>query len=266
MKCIMIVGSLFLALVQINSTVISPNILLTFKTLTDYQQIEYSIESIEGSFSPLYISQLYASSLRIVQMNSPPGTYLRIDILFDYKNNDNCVDRFNIPVDMMNNTLGEYTNWEGHHQKLLFALSTNSSSFRFMQFYGCINSKLDDKLHNNQIYLYLFKNSEPIDIHVWNETFQVYSSILGYIKILNKAIEGNSDDENEAVFNDLTEYCHKIADISNKNYIPTFDDLYLDDNIETLWNGYTFHVVIILFFLMLMMIMSYFFKYVFRST
>lgn len=258
MKCIMIVGILFQALLQINSTIISPNIILTFKTLTDFQHIEYSIETIEGYSSSLYISELYTTTFRIVHVQI---TSWRTDLVFYYKNNDKCVDRFNIPLETMNNKLGEFTNWKGYKQELLFVLHTNCSAFMFMQFHGCINSKLDDKLHNNQIFLYLFKNSEPIDITAWNQTFQVYSSMLGYIKILNKATEGNSDEENEAVFNDLIEYCRKVPDISNKNYIPNFDDLYLDDDNQPIWNEYTFHVAIILFILLLMMFISYLCKY-----
>lgn len=65
MKCMVILGMLVLAF-QANSTLKSTNVLLTFNTLTDYRQIEYFIETIEGSFPLLYISDLYTISFKVI--------------------------------------------------------------------------------------------------------------------------------------------------------------------------------------------------------
>lgn len=47
------------------------------------QFIEYSIETIEGSFSPIYISKLHTISLKIRTLEIMP--YFNIDILYRYK-------------------------------------------------------------------------------------------------------------------------------------------------------------------------------------
>lgn len=254
MKCIVIVVAILFAS-QINSTIRYPNILLTFKTLSDYQFIEYSIETIEGSFSPLHILKLYTISLRVRALNTKP--YFTFDILFRYKSEFDCDTRFNIPLLPIEKRLDEYDNCETKLQEILPVLSLNSSALLFMQFYGCNNSKLDDKMHENQIDLHLYKNSEPIEVRLWNETYTVHSSMLGYIKIMNIATKGNSDEENEGVFNDLTEYCQKVANISNKNYIPTFDDIYFvesTDNSQKFVNAYKLPLVVMVFLAFIILI------------
>lgn len=134
---------------------------------------------------------------------------------------------FKIPFDdNIANKNVEYEDSEGKKLEVVDNLTYNYSFPTLMNFYGCHNAVNNDMMHWNQIKLILFKNSQKFEITAWNQTITAYPFMLGHIQIMNTAIEDNTEEENEVVFNDLIEYCQKVLKSENKNYIPTFDDVY----------------------------------------
>lgn len=231
--------------------VIIPNLRFHLLSLKETPEVEYSIYPIRGSLSLVAgTSDIFLNVLKYKPI------FFKISI--NYFDVDSFTKVFFIPFeDNIDNMDVQYEDTEGKKLEVIDNLIYNNSQPQIMTYYGCKNSKKSDKINMNRINLIIFKSSEMFKISVWNETFTAYSSLLGYIQTMNTAIEGNSDEDNEGVFNDLIEYCQKVAKFENKNYIPTFDDVYLEKHFTTSTSNYN-PILIIVMILFIVIIITCF--------
>lgn len=167
---------------------------------------------------------------------------------------------YSFPFDYdLDNIDVKYEDLKGKKLEVLKNLIFNFFQPHLMNYYGCENANKNDKLHMNQIKFILFKDSEIFEISVGNENISAYSTILGYMQVMNIATAGNTEEQNEVVFNDLIEYCQKVAMIGNKRYVPTFDDIYLENSLKTkIYKPFVIIELIIVF----VIIINCFFYYV----
>lgn len=212
--------------------VIIPNIRFQLHSFKQTPLVEYSVYPIGGILSLVAgTSEMYLDVLKYKP--------IMCKISIDYVDIHSFTKMFVIPFDdNIDNMDVQYEDTEGKKLEVIDNLIYNYSQPNLMKFYGCENSKRSDKIHMNRISLILFKNSKMFEMSVWNETITAYPSILGYIQTMNTATEGNSDEDNEGVFNDLIEYCQKVAKLAKKNYIATFDDMYLEKHFTTTISNY----------------------------
>lgn len=264
MKCFVVVVIVTVLALNIYGLNLRPNIQLTFNVLTDFNTLEYSIEPLVGSFSPLHVSSSYIISLRSFPMNDNDMIWWSIQ--FQHKNQINCNWFTDIPLDKNPNinpvchpdSNVEDETWKGKKHKVLHSFCDNKSIPLLMEFYGCKRARKDDKIHWNQIVLVLFKNSEPTKIEVWNKSLTFYPSFLGYLQIKNIANTSNTDEQNELVFRDLILYCQYIAEIQvSRNYIPSFEKFYGNDHLQpskTTWIFKYIPIIIIATLILLLII------------
>lgn len=226
----------FVAVLALNiyGLTLRPNVELTIKALTP-ESIDYVIEPLKGSFSPLHVSRSYVITMSSISFNSQYESYFMLGI--KHTNQYNCDLSVSIPLDknpaILVDSYVEFDNWKGKKHKIVHSLQDNKSIPLLMQFYGCKHTKLGDLIHINEINLVIIKNSEPSDIKIWNNSVTSYPSLLGYLQVKNMANRNNTDEENEHVFRDLMIYCQKTATIpESQNYISTFQDVYEKDDLE----------------------------------
>lgn len=239
MKCLVGVVLVKVLFLNIYGLTLKPNVEMTIKAFT-HDSIDYVIEPLEGSFSPLHVSRSYVITIR-----SFAGQYMSFWMLLIKQTNQyNCDLSVSISMEknptILVDSYVNFDNWEGQKQTIVESLQDNKSIPLVMQIYGCKRTRIGDLIHNNEINLVIFKNREPSDVQIWNDTLTIYPSLLGYLQVKNMANINNTDEENELVFHDLMIYCQNVATIpESQNYIASFQDFYEDDDlviIKSNWN------------------------------
>ena len=219
---------------EVNGLNREPNVKFKFKRLTVGPIVEYEAQTIRETYSNLQISEFYSVKLKTM-------TYLknqRLKFLWvleiKYNKRCECEREVKLPFYTVSNITEEmennYQTQEEDKYEILAFLTFNHSMKFLMEAYGCMNSDPKDKIHKNEFTLILYKTNEPLNLKIWNNQFVVYSYILGYLRIINTAIENNTDENNEKVFSDIVNYCQENTD--NINHVSKFDDLYSDSTIE----------------------------------
>lgn len=253
MKCLVVVAFCF----NIVGAVFFPNIKLSFKTLSEVLHIDYTIETFQEGYSPFLD---YVSKRIILRQWTRSGRETFWELLQMHQNSINCANMYDAITFNRNSDFKENITFENNDQKwskreVIDVFYYNNSLMTLPQFDGCKNTLKDDKLNENEIHLILFKNSEPIELTLWGIQFSVYSTMLGYIRFMNTATIGNTNEQNEAVFNDIFEYCQKVAKLSDDNYIPTFDHIYSDDIFGLLKNKRIYQIVILTIFVIMIILL-----------
>lgn len=236
-----------------------PNIKLNFETLTQTPFIEYTIEIMDEAYSPFL--KIGSKEIFLRQKPGEPNNERWWQFRIKYPSNIDCDESHGDFLFQRYKTFKEQiTNendaQEGRKLEVLDVLFDNDSFSLLPEFDGCKGASKNDKIYQNQIQIIIFKNSEATELAVFGFNFTVYSSMLGYIRFMNTATVENTNEQNEAVFNDIFEYCQKVADFANNSYIPTFDHIYLDDIFKTSensWNKYivSFSIVVIIILLII---------------
>ena len=236
MKCFVIVGIVTVLALNINGLNFKPNIQVTLKSLNEFNYMEYSIEPLMGSTSPLHLTKAYIISLKSFKFNQNQNWW---SIVFQHSNQYKCNYLADVSLEevenVQDNNFVEFDTWEGKMHEILYTLHDNTSKPILMEFYGCKRAKNNDKIHQIEINMVLVKDSEPITVKVWNKTLTFYPSFLGYFQIKNIANTSNTDEENELIFRDLLQYCQHIADIPEyRKFFPSFEAFYRNDSLKTL--------------------------------
>ena len=245
MKCFVIV--LFVTTMAWNNSgmIFYPNIQLNFEAITQTPSIEYSIELMDVAYSPF----LEIGSKEIFLRGKLGGNdeiwwQLRIKNSKNFDcDKDHNTFLFQRHKMFKENITNENNAQEGRKLEVLDVFFDNNSMLLLPELEGCKNAPKNDKINQNQVQLILFKNSEATELVIFGLKFTVYSTMLGYIRFMNTAIEGNTNEQNEAVFNDLIEYCQKVANFANNSYIPTFDHIYLEDIFKPSKKAWTNYIV-----------------------
>lgn len=256
MKWFVIVVIVAAISLKVNGLNMTPNIKFKFKQLIEAPIVEYEAEIIRATFSNLEISEFYVMKLKTITYLKDQHRKLLWSIEIIYNKKCECERQVEYPLYNESNMTKEmelnYQNQKENKHEILAVLTFNYSIRFLVETYGCKNSDHEDKIHKNEITLILYKNIEPLNVKVFNQTFVVYAYILGYLQIINKAIENNSVERNEEIFYDIIHYCEKNA--NNINHVSSFDDLYSDvtiKNPKNVWLSFIVSVVIVLTILVL---------------
>lgn len=246
-----------------------PNIKLNFKKLSQVLYIDYSVETIDGGYTPFLE---IGSKETILRGTSGRNSEIWCDVIMTLNKNVDCNNILNSFGFERNEVftkaiINENDAQEGSQLEVLDVFFYNFSLLFLSEFDGCQNALRNDKIYQNEVHLILFKNCEAFEINIFDKKYSVYSTMLGYIRFVNTAIEGNTIEQNEVVFTDLVEYCQKVAKFANNSYIPTFDHIYLEDifklskNIWTPWTNFIIFLSIFVTMIILLMIIKFYINY-----
>lgn len=260
MKCFVVIVIILVLVLNIFGLKLFPNVKLTLKTLSGIGSMQYLIEPLAGSFSPLHPSGSYSISLESILFENHQELYWMLN--FKHTNKNNCNWSFQLTVEEVpekqDGSFVEFESWRDKKHKVVKFLHDNKKIPLVMDFYGCIKSNRFDQMHNNEINLILFEYNKPSEITAWNATFIIHQSLLGYLQIKNVANANNTDEKNEQIFRDLIIYCMDVQNI--KGYIPSFDGLY-EKNASKIPNELTFVSIIVVAILFLCLITCSYFCY-----
>lgn len=259
---------------NIAGTKFYPNIKLNFEKLSQNLYIDYSIEIIDGCYTPFFEIASKEVILRGTTTRDANGKTCNIwcDVIMTQTKNVYCGDIYNSFGFERNeiftkSIINENDAEEGSKLEVLDVFYYNFSLMFFSEFDGCQNALKNDKISQIEVHLILFKNCEAYELNIFGKTYSVYSTMLGYIRFMNTATEENTIEQNEVVINDIIEYCQKVAKFANNSYIPTFDHIYLEDifkpprNTWDPWSNYIVCLSIFLTMIILLIIIKYCFNY-----